>query len=244
VRTSDGRVVAVVEHAEAEGPVRIGEILQEHGHRLRRVRADLGELVPETAAGLHGLVVMGGLQDAFSDEGFPSRRAELALLADAVARGTPTLGVCLGAQLLADAAGGAAKPGESAEVGWLPIELTADAEHDPLLAGLASPLTVLQWHFDTFDLPRDAVLLATSPRYRNQAFRVGARAWGLQLHVEVDEPTVVSFLASTPQDAAHVDGGADGLLAATPAAVAALRPVQDLVFGRFADLVGAHRPTG
>jgi GMP synthase-like glutamine amidotransferase len=241
---SGDHVVVVVEHAEAEGPVRIGEVLQERGHELVHVRADLGEPVPESAAGLRGLVVMGGLQDAFSDDGFPSRRAELALLADAVARRTPTLGVCLGAQLLADAAGGAAKPGHSAEIGWLPVELTAEAEHDALLSGLPSPLTVLQWHFDTFDLPPEAVLLASSSAYRNQAFRVGERAWGLQLHVEVDEPTVAAFLASTPQDAVHVAGGADGLLAATPAAVAALRPVQDLVFGRFADLVGAHRPTG
>jgi GMP synthase-like glutamine amidotransferase len=241
VATPDGagRLVAVVEHAEAEGPVRIGEILEERGHRLRRVRADRGEAVPESTAELDGLVVMGGVQDAFSDEGFPSRRAELALLADAVARGTPTLGVCLGAQLLADAAGGAATPGAGAEIGWLPIDLTPDADDDPLLAGLPSPLTVLQWHFDTFELPPGAVLLATSAAYRNQAFRVGERAWGLQLHVEVDEPTVSSFLASTPQDAVHVDGGAEGLLGATPAAVAALRPVQELVFGRFADLVGA-----
>ena len=104
---------------------------------------------------------------------------------------------------------------------------------------MASPLTVLQWHFDTFELPPGAVLLASSDVVPNQAFRVGSRAWGLQLHVEVEEATVAEFLASTPQDAAHVRGGAEALMAETPEAVAALRPVQDLVFGRFAALVGA-----
>lgn len=227
----------VVEHAEAEGPVRIGEVLEQHGHRLHHVRADLGETLPPDAGAFAGLVVMGGLQDAYSDEGFPSRQAERALLADAVTRGTPTLGVCLGAQLLADAVGGTAKPGDAPEVGWLPVDLTDAAADDELLAGVPSPLVVLQWHFDTFDLPPDAVLLASSPAYRNQAFRVGERAWGLQLHVEVDEQTVADFLVSTPQDARHVDGGAQALLAATSGAVAALEPVQQLVFGRFAQLV-------
>jgi GMP synthase-like glutamine amidotransferase len=231
--------VLVVEHADAEGPVRIGDALEAAGHRLHHLAAHRGEPVPRTVEGLAGLVVMGGLQDAYSDEGFPSRQDERALLADAVQQGTPTLGVCLGAQLLADAVGGAAKPGDAPEVGWLPVELTEAAAEDPLLAGVPSPLTVLQWHFDTFELPPDAVLLATSPQYRNQAFRIGERAWGLQLHVEVDVATVHEFLASTPQDAAHVHGGAQALLEGTPAHVAALEPVQQLVFGRFAALVAA-----
>lgn len=219
--------------------MRIADALHERGARLRHVRADRGEPVPTSTDGLAGLVVMGGLQDAYSDEGFPSRQAELALLADAARRGVPTLGVCLGAQLLAEAAGGAAKPGHGPEVGWLPVELTEAAGHDPLFTGVPSPLTVLQWHFDTFDLPPEAVLLARSEQYPNQAFRVGERAWGLQLHVEVDESTVAQFLESTPQDAAHVAGGAAALLAETPRAVADLEPVQRLVFGRFADLVAS-----
>jgi GMP synthase-like glutamine amidotransferase len=229
--------VLVVEHADAEGPVRIGEVLERAGHHLRHVRPHRGEPVPPTAEGLAGLVVMGGLQYAYRDDGFPSRQAERALLADAVARRTPTLGVCLGAQLLADATGGAAKPGDGPEVGWLAVDLTPEADDDPLFTGVAGPLTVLQWHFDTFDLPPRAVLLATSERYRNQAFRVGDRAWGLQLHVEVDEATVADFLASTPQDAAHVEGGAEALRRGTPGHVAALEPIQQLVFGRFAAFV-------
>ena len=77
-----GATVLVVEHAAAEGPVRIGEALEAHGHRLEHVRADLGEPIPPSLDGYAGLVVMGGLQDAYSDEGFPSRQAERALLAD------------------------------------------------------------------------------------------------------------------------------------------------------------------
>lgn len=229
-------VVAVVEHAAAEGPARIGATLIDRGVEVRRVRADLGDPMP-ALGDLTGLVVMGGLQDAFSDEGFPSRPAELELLGAAVEAGTPVLGVCLGAQLLAEASGGKAKPGEGPEIGWGTVTLAEDAEHDPLLAGLPRQLTVLHWHLDTYQLPPHAVRLASSPAYAEQAFRVGERAWGLQFHVEVDRETVEAFLASTPEDARHMDGGGEALLGRAPEALAQLAPVQDVVFGRFADLV-------
>jgi GMP synthase-like glutamine amidotransferase len=231
-------VVAVIEHAAAEGPARIGAALAGRGVEVRHVRADLGEPMP-ALGDLAGLVVMGGLQDAFSDEGFPSRSAELGLLAAAVEAGTPVLGVCLGAQLLAEASGGKAKPGQGPEIGWGPVTLAEAAEHDPLLAGVARQLTVLHWHLDTYQPPPGAVRLASSPVYPEQAFRVGERAWGLQFHVEVDQETVEAFLASTPEDARHMDGGGEALLARAPEVLALLAPVQDTVFGRFADLVAS-----
>lgn len=231
-------VVAVIEHATAEGPARIGAVLEARGVEVRHVRADRGERMPQVTE-LAGLVVMGGLQDAFSDEGFASRRAELDLLAAAVDGAAPVLGVCLGAQLLAEAAGGQATPGDGAEIGWGQVTLAEAAQDDRLLAGVPTELTVLHWHFDTYRPPPGAVRLASSPRYAEQAFRVGEAAWGLQFHVEVDQETVEAFLASTPDDAAHMDGGGEGLLARAPAVLAQLAPVQDLVFGRFADLVTA-----
>ena len=144
-----------------------------------------------------GIVVMGGPMSAYSDEGFPTRRRELELLADALVRGVPTLGVCLGAQLLALAAGGRALAGKvGPEVGWAPVEFTEHAKEDSLLAGLPRQIIVLHWHGDTFELPPHAVELAASPLYRGQAFRVGSQAWGFQFHLEVDQQGRPLILAS------------------------------------------------
>ena len=178
---------------------------------------------------------------ATGDEGFPTRRAELDLLADALHRGLPTLGVCLGAQLLALAGGGAVYPGTAGpEIGWAPVALTEAAGDDLLLPGLPAELTVLHWHGDTFDPPPAADLLAVSPRYRNQAFRCGARAWGLQFHLEIDQAAVAAFVAAFGADALAAGTTPEAIEADTDAALTVLGPWRDQVFARFAELVAAH----
>ena len=97
----------------------------------------------------------------------------------------PFWGSCLGVQLLASSLGAAVRAGDAPEVGVLPVFPTAAAADDPVFAGLAWPRPTLQWHGDTFDLPAGATLLATSPAYPHQAFRVGRVAYGVQFHVEV-----------------------------------------------------------
>ena len=105
------QAVVVIQHLEPEGPALIGDALVRRGAQMDVVRTDLGHAVPADASGLAGLVVMGGPMSAGSDVGFPSRRAEVALLRDAVDQGVPVLGICLGAQLLAVAGGAAIRRG-------------------------------------------------------------------------------------------------------------------------------------
>ena len=132
---------------------------------------------------------------AIDDHGFPTRTREVALLAQSLDRGTITLGICLGAQLLAVAAGSPVFVGHAGpEIGWGPVELMPEAASDPLLATVPSGLTVLHWHGDTFDLPLGATHLAASRTYANQAFRAGERAWGFQFHLEVDQRAVTGFV--------------------------------------------------
>ncbi len=227
----------VVVHVEAEGPHAIGVALDRAGVEVQIVRTDLGEPVPTSVSEVDGVVVMGGPMAADNDEGFPSRRDELALLSAAVAAEVPVLGVCLGAQLLAAATGAPVRRGHGIEIGWAPVELTPAAAGDPLLAGLPSPLELLHWHRDTYDLPSGAVHLGRSAAYEQQIFRVGPAAWGFQCHVEVDSPAVAGFVSAMPTDAAEAVGGADQVLADTPAASARLRAVRSVLLERFADLV-------
>ncbi len=232
--------VLVVQHLEPEQPSLLGAALIDEGCEIDLVRVDLGQPLPSTIGGHDALVVLGGPMSAASDEGFPSRRDEIALLADALDRGTPTLGVCLGAQLLAVAAGAGISAGPEAEIGWGPIRLHDAATSDPLFAGVGPDVEVLHWHGETFDLPAGSVLLAGSDRYAHQAVRVGDAAWGLQFHLEVDDAAVRRFVAAFPEDAATVDGGAETILAGSAAALERLAPARRAVLSRFAALA---RPT-
>jgi GMP synthase-like glutamine amidotransferase len=228
----------VVQHVAPEPAFAIAEALVGAGVDIDGRRVFAGDRVPADTSGFDGLVVMGGPMSAASDHGFPARTAEIALIADAVDHEIPTLGVCLGAQLLAVAGGGSVFPGPSGpEVGWGPVDLAAESAEDRLFAGLPKTLTVMHWHGDTFDLPGGAVRLAGNSNYPNQGFRLGPTAWGMQFHLEVTAAGVEGFLAAFATDAERTDAGPDAIRAATPAALASLAEARRLVFERFAGLV-------
>ena len=228
----------VVQHVEPEGSYAIGAALSQAGVALETCRVFAGDPVPTDLSGFDGVVVMGGPMSANSRDGFPSRDAEVELLADAVEGGIPTLGICLGAQLLALAVGGAVLTGSAgAEIGWGSVDLTAAAGSDPLVGGLPSQLTVLHWHGDTFGLPAGATHLASSGLYANQAFRVGGWAWGLQFHIEVDGHAVGAFLDVFGDEARDAGGDPDVIEGQTASCLDALGPVRDRIAARFAGLV-------
>jgi GMP synthase-like glutamine amidotransferase len=229
----------VVQHLPPEGPYLIAGALENAGISVELCQVFAGDQPPASLDGYNGLVVMGGPMSAASDEGFPTRTAEVHLLEDALEHRVPALGVCLGAQLLAIAAGGKVYPGaEGPEIGWAPVSLmVGEAEQDLLFGDLPTELTVLHWHGDTFDLPPGATHLATSKTYPNQAFRAGPRAWGLQFHLEVDGPAVEAFLAAFGDEAAGCGVAPEDIAAQTGSAVAELAPARGRLLERFAGLV-------
>jgi GMP synthase-like glutamine amidotransferase len=125
---------------------------------------------------------------------------ELRYLEERLSRGTPMLGVCLGSQLIARAAGAQVFRAEEPEVGWVRVELTEAAAADPVAAALPHRFDAFQWHHYTHGLPEGAVELARS-RVCTQAYRLGA-AWGVQFHPEVRGEQVESWLAEDPEDVA------------------------------------------
>ncbi|MEU2879830.1 type 1 glutamine amidotransferase, partial [Streptomyces sp. NPDC007070] len=245
-------MIQVVEHVPQERPYAIGAELAAAGLPVRVCRVWAGDAVPRTTDGMVALVVMGGPMSAYAElparggpsapgeppgpGDFPSRADELALLRAALEAEVPVLGVCLGAQLLAVAAGGVARPGSGLQIGWGEVAMTEAAHDDPLFAAVPDRLRVLHWHGDTMDLPPGATLLASCDRYPVQAFRIGGSAWGVQFHLEVDGTAVEAFAGTFPEEAAT----APGLLESAPAELAALARHRDDVFERFAAFVAGR----
>jgi GMP synthase (glutamine-hydrolysing) len=178
-----------VQHVPWEGPHRILDACA--ALRVKTVKPLAGQPLPAHEE-VAGAVFMGGPMNVDEVERFPALATEREWLAEAVARGMPTLGICLGAQLLARALGAEVRPGAAPEIGFAPVEVS-DPD-DPLLGGLAPRSEALHWHCDVFDLPDGAKRLACSERTACQAFRAG-NAWGVLFHPEADFALVEAWLA-------------------------------------------------
>ncbi|NMI01365.1 type 1 glutamine amidotransferase [Pseudonocardia acidicola] len=187
-------MIPLIVHSAGTDTAWLEEILRERGAGPRVVRIDVGEPVPALDE-VDGLVVLGGAMGAYETARYPFLRDTMRALEQAVERAVPTLAICLGAQLLAEAAGGRAYPGHGPEWGYIPVRLTAAGRADPVLHAFGGEH--LSFHSDTFDPPPGSRLLAESPAYP-QAFRVGS-ALALQFHPEMSATGVRRLIAATAQ---------------------------------------------
>jgi GMP synthase (glutamine-hydrolysing) len=147
------------------------------------------------------VIVLGGPIGAYEDDTYPFLREELDLLEERLAAGRPTLGICLGAQLMAHALGARVYPGSAKEIGFAPLTLT-DAGRASCLRGFDEQ-PVLHWHGDTFDLPDGAVRLAETAACENQAFALGPNALGVQFHPEAGGEGFERWLIGHAHELAH-----------------------------------------
>jgi GMP synthase (glutamine-hydrolysing) len=188
--------ITVIEHEAGAGLGFFAGWLAEAGAGCEIVRPYLGEAVPERATG--GLIVLGGEAAAWEDEQYPWLPATRDLMRHAVEDGVPTLGICLGAQLMTLACGGVVERGEHGlEVGAREVVPLPAAGGDPLFGGLGPALAV-QYHSDAMTgLPPGAVPLATGAPYPNQAYRLGDSAWAVQFHPEATPEIFTGWTAET-----------------------------------------------
>ena len=153
-----------------------------------------------------GIVTLGGRQSATRVAEDPFLAAEVALLEDALGRAMPILGMCLGAQLLAVAAGGRVSYAGAMNAGWPDMSLLPAAAGDPLFGAFPARLPVLAWHEDIIELPAGATELATTPGPGAALFRVGDNAWGSQAHLELTEAMLIEGWTIDPDDVAEIEG--------------------------------------
>jgi GMP synthase (glutamine-hydrolysing) len=220
--------MVVVQHEPYEGPGTLAPFLGD----FRLVRTFAGDPVPADA---DALVVLGGGMGAYEEDRLPHLADEIRLLRRCLDRGRPVLGICLGSQLLAKAAGAEVAKAPRPEIGFHQVRLSPQARTDALFASAPETFVAFHWHFDAFTLPGDAVPLAASALAPLQAFRCGARAWGVQFHLEVDEDVFGKMMAG---EAELREAGVDpaDLRAQAARELPRLREIGGGVFARWAAL--------
>ena len=203
----------VIQRAACEPPGACEDELIARRIEFERVELDETRSLPDWRE-FAAIVAMGGPMGANDDAELAWLADERRLIADAVGAGRPYWGVCLGAQLLAASLGAWVYTGERPEIGVrADVELSDAARADPVFGDAPRRITTLQWHSDSFELPRGATLLASSPRYINQAF-AWRRAYGVQFHLEASPELAASWL-EVPEYAAELERHHEGGLGRT-----------------------------
>jgi GMP synthase (glutamine-hydrolysing) len=207
------RVLSVTHGPTVPGGV-FDEVAEERGHELERWVVPFGG-APRPAAGYDAVMVFGGSMHPDQDEHFGWLAREAEFLSQVLAENVPAFGVCLGAQLLARAAGAAVMPAGAPEIGWHEVELTGAGRDDGVLGTLPPRTEAFQWHHYTYELPTGAVELARSD-VCTQAFRLGS-AWGIQFHAEATGAMIESWAA---EDVGELPISIEELLAQTSSRIA------------------------
>ncbi len=232
------RLLCVVHHDNAAAGV-FGDVPAQLGEW----RPAGGEPAPDRA-GYDAVMVFGGSMNADQEEAHPWLATEKAFLRDLLAREVPLLGVCLGAQLLAEVAGARPVRAREPEIGWRRMEVTPEGATDPLIGPLAPAFEVFSWHSYEAPLPPGARPLATSPVCL-QAYRVdGLAAWGLQFHSEVtlaDANEWIDDYGSDP-DAVSIGLDQEALRAETHERIGAQNELGRALARRFVACAGERLP--
>lgn len=181
------------QHVSFEGLGSIAEWATSNGHELTSTQFFINPRLPEPAD-IDWLIVMGGPMGVDDETEYEWLPGEKQFIKKAIDEGKTVLGICLGAQLIAEVLGAKVYSNQYKEIGWYPIEFNENALKDKLLRGFEPELTVFHWHGDTFDIPQDAIWLACSKVCKNQAFLYNEKVLGLQFHFEMTDSSLKNMI--------------------------------------------------
>ncbi|MDX2235383.1 MAG: glutamine amidotransferase [Hyphomonadaceae bacterium] len=223
-----------IRHVPFEDLGAFAPVLRRRGFDIRYAEAG-EEALEDGDADL--VLVLGGPIGVYDEARYPFIGPEIALIAARLARNAPTLGICLGAQLMAAATGARVYPAGVKEIGLMPITLTQAGRGSCLAPFADAPLT-LHWHGDTFDLPAGATLLASTPLVAHQAFALGDRAIGFQFHPEAGGPGFERWLVGHAVELAQAGVDVGALRTAMQTHAAGLAAKAEQVLGLWLDQCG------
>jgi GMP synthase-like glutamine amidotransferase len=183
-----------LQHVEFEDAACIGDWAVRQGFTMSQTRLFEDEALPDVNE-IDGLAIMGGPMNIYQHRDHPWLVKEKKFIEKTIGAGVPTIGVCLGSQLLADVLGAKVSQNPYIEIGWFDMALTEKATDCELVKGLPQRFTAFQWHGDTFEIPPDAKWLAQSQACRNQAFAYDCHVLGLQFHIEYSAESIRQMIA-------------------------------------------------
>ena len=233
------RALAIVHQPDA-GPGVFAEEIWARGVELDEwALSERGTGPPREIAEYDAVLTFGGAMHADQEDRHPWLRFEKDFLAAMLDDGMPVLAVCLGTQLLADAAGGVAKRLDEPEIGWFEVEVTDEGGADPVIGPLAPRFTAFQWHSYEAIPPDGAVILARSAACP-QAYRIGDRVWGIQFHAEVTAPNLSDWIddSQADEDAVRIGIDPEKLQDDTEPRIEDWNRLGRELCGRFLDAVG------
>jgi GMP synthase-like glutamine amidotransferase len=183
-----------LQHVAFETPATIAEWAEQNAHSISYSYLFEKEVSLPPLSDFDALLVMGGSMNVDEEEKFPWLKQEKAFIKHAVDGGKQIIGICLGSQLLANVLGSKVYKGKEKEIGFFPLTFSVDAQNNALFDHFAQDYTLFHWHGDTFDLPEDAVLMASTAACKNQAYLINGKILGLQFHLEMNGTALEQML--------------------------------------------------
>jgi GMP synthase (glutamine-hydrolysing) len=200
------RKVLIFQHVAHEILGTLNPLLKQRGLRLRYVNFERSPDEQPSLEKYDGLIVLGGHMGVYEAEEHKHIKTEMKLIEQALAKGIPILGICLGAQILAHVLGATVRRSVKKEIGWCDLELTSEGQKDPLLSHFQKTERIFQMHGDTFEIPKSAVHLASSAVCAGQAFRFNDNVYGLQFHLEVDQAMILRWIKNQRHRERMIEG--------------------------------------